>query len=270
MQSRVLAGVLCAICFAAGFGVRSFYNQEQAKLAAEVEQAHLERQREWAEVNSKLGDVRFALNKSMEEIESLKSERLKTNATLTDIKQLLDKQQAADPNFQPQKPAITHGRAWGPEQATGAPDVRAAGDHQAAWASLTEDGQPEWLLLEYAESVSIAKVKVCENYCPGALCKVTVFDDAGKEIEAWAGKDPTPATAPMGTSEIVFKTAYKSNRIKIYLDSVAIRGWNEIDAVGVVHGAGKTLWAVKASASSTYAEPNGVVENAPVAPPGDF
>src|SRR5437868_8770033 len=42
-------------------------------------------------------------------------------------------------------------RAWGPEQATGEPNVPAAGDNGNAWASKTQDAEDEWLLLEYAE-----------------------------------------------------------------------------------------------------------------------
>jgi len=43
-------------------------------------------------------------------------------------------------------------------------------------------------------------------------------------------------------------------RIRIYLDSPKIAGWNEIDAVGLVDVTGKTSWAASAIASSTYAD----------------
>src|SRR5580704_10247815 len=66
-------------------------------------------------------------------------------------------------------------RGWGPEQATGPPDTVGPGDIVTAWASLTPDGQDEWLLLEYAEPVVPAAVLVHETYNPGALCRVTVF-----------------------------------------------------------------------------------------------
>jgi hypothetical protein len=42
--------------------------------------------------------------------------------------------------------------------------------------------------------------------------------------------------------------------IKLYLDSVKVAGWNEIDAVGLVDEEGKTHWATSATASSTYAD----------------
>jgi len=152
-------------------------------------------------------------------------------------------------------------RAWGPEQATGPPDTPQAGDIQTAWASLTPDNQQEWLLLEYAEPVVPEAVSVYETYNPGALYRVTVFKLSGEEVEVWKGKDPTPKNSGMGTSEIKFRVPFKTNRVKIYLDSPAVPGWNEIDAVGLRDSAGKTHWARSAAASSTYAEPAG---NAPI------
>ena len=44
---------------------------------------------------------------------------------------------------------VRHGRAWGPEQALGAPDTPGSGDIQTAWASATQDGQDEWLELDF-------------------------------------------------------------------------------------------------------------------------
>jgi hypothetical protein len=155
-------------------------------------------------------------------------------------------------------------RAWGPEQATGPPDTPQAGDIQTAWASLTPDGQDEWLLLEYSEPVVPKAVLVYETYNPGALYRVTVFKLNGEEVEVWKGKDPTPMNSGMGISEITFRVSFKTNRVKIYLDSKNVPGWNEIDAVGLRDTADKTHWAVSADASSTYAEQGGVGVIGPV------
>jgi hypothetical protein len=148
-------------------------------------------------------------------------------------------------------------RPWGPEQATGPPDTPQPGDVQTAWASATEDGQDEWLLLEYAEPFAAEAVLVYETYNPGALCRVTVFRLDGEEVEVWKGKDPTPPNQAMGVSEVNFRVPFKTSRVKIYLDSKRVRGWNEIDAVGLRDPAGTVHWAVSAEASSTFAEANG-------------
>ncbi len=145
-------------------------------------------------------------------------------------------------------------RGWGPEQATGPPDTPAAGDFTSAWASLTPDGQDEWLMLEYAEPILPAAVLVHETYNPGALVRVTMFKLDGEEVEVWKGKDPTAQGAGKGVSKIAVDVPFKTNRIKLYLDSKAVPGWNEIDAVGLRDSGGKTYWATAADASSTFAD----------------
>jgi hypothetical protein len=146
-------------------------------------------------------------------------------------------------------------RAWGPEQATGEPDTTMAGDIQTAWASQTPDGQDEWLMLEYDKPVVPTAVLVHETYNPGALVRVTVFKLDGTEVEVWKGADPTAAGTDKGVSEIPVKVNFKVARVKIYLDSRSVAGWNEIDAVGLRDQAKKMHWAVAAHASSTYAPP---------------
>jgi hypothetical protein len=152
-------------------------------------------------------------------------------------------------------------RNWGPEQATGPPDTAGPGDLVTAWASAQAAGQMEWLLLEYPEPLLPSAVLVHETYNPGALVRVTAFRLDGEEVEVWKGKDPTAPGSGKGVSEVALDMKFKTNRIKIYIDSQAVPGWNEIDAVGLKDGAGKTHWASSAAASSTYAELGG-------APPG--
>ncbi|HOW73996.1 MAG TPA: M56 family metallopeptidase, partial [Phycisphaerae bacterium] len=122
-------------------------------------------------------------------------------------------------------------RAWGPEQATGEPDTPDAGDIQTAWASRTRDGQTEWLVLDYAESVVPKMVKIHETYNPGAVNAIGMFTPDGTEVRVWSGQDPTARDKGKGVSEIPIKADFKTKRVKIYLDSQAVSGWNEIDAV---------------------------------------
>jgi hypothetical protein len=146
-------------------------------------------------------------------------------------------------------------RNWGPEQATGEPNTNMAGDIATAWASRSPDDEDEWLLLEYAEPVVPKAVLVHETYNPGALVKVSVFKLDGTEVEAWKGADPTAVGSGIGVSEIPVKVDFKTARVKIYLDSKNVPGWNEIDAVGVRDDKKKTHWAAACEASSTYAAP---------------
>src|SRR5262245_18568992 len=146
-------------------------------------------------------------------------------------------------------------RAWGPEQACGEPDTNMAGDIQTAWASQSQDDQDEWLLMEYPEPVVPTAVLVHETYNPGALVRVTAFKLDGTEVELWKGQDPTGADNDTGVSEVPVKADFRTNRVKIYLASKDVPGWNQIDAVGLRDKDGKMHWATSADASSTYAPP---------------
>jgi hypothetical protein len=145
-------------------------------------------------------------------------------------------------------------RAWGPEQVIGEPDALEGGDNQSAWASLSADGQDEWLVVEYAEPVVPRSIHIYENYAPGAVNRVTAFRLDGTEVEIWKGVDPTSADDEKGISVIPVKVDFKTNRIKIYIDSKNVPNWNEIDAVGLRDAEGKMHWVAAADASSTYAE----------------
>jgi hypothetical protein len=143
-------------------------------------------------------------------------------------------------------------RAWGPEQATGAPDS-GAGDQRTAWASQAADAGPEWLEAGFGKAVEIAQVRVLENDNPGAITKIVAVLPAGGEIVIWQGEEPR-ATAP---ADHVFNAppGLVAAKIRLHLDTAKVPGWNEIDAVELIGRDGSRQWAETATASSTYAQP---------------
>src|SRR6185436_16108945 len=78
-------------------------------------------------------------------------------------------------------------RAWGEEQATGAPDTMQAGDISTAWAPKLPDGGEEWLHLDYSNQVQLAEVRIRETHNPGAISKVAAVLPNGQEITIWEG-----------------------------------------------------------------------------------
>src|SRR5262249_530533 len=145
-------------------------------------------------------------------------------------------------------------RDWSPSQATGAPDAAGGTDSVAAWASASSDGQMGGVILDYAKEVVPKGIDVYEGYWPGAVRKNTAFTGDGKEVEVWSGVDPTPRNSGQGVSHIPVSADVKTQRIKLYINSPAVPGWNEVDAVGLIDEAGQTQWAVAASASSWYGD----------------
>lgn len=58
---------------------------------------------------------------------------------------------------------------WSAAQVIGEPDTPAYGDIGSAWASSTQAGQTEWLLLTYKEPVVPVAVVIHETYNPEAV-----------------------------------------------------------------------------------------------------
>lgn len=144
---------------------------------------------------------------------------------------------------------VERAKAWTPAQATGKPN---AGTEESlnAWCPAVEDGGEEWLLLTYEKPVAIASVKVHANYGPGAVVKVAAVGAGDSETVLWEGA-PVTANAPP-VLELDVKTPVTTDRIKLYLDTKSVRGWNEIDAVQLVGTDGSTQWAADAEASSFW------------------
>jgi len=152
-------------------------------------------------------------------------------------------------------PPVGVKRSWGPEQATGVPDTPRAGDYRTAWASKTPDGQEEWLELEYGSLITPIAILVYETYNPGALVWISAGNSGARQRDLWKGTDPTGVKAKMGISVIPIAYPIPVSRVRLHFDSKRVKGWNEIDAVGLLDAKGKTHWAVRAKASSYYGEP---------------
>ena len=141
-------------------------------------------------------------------------------------------------------------RGWSVSDALGKPD-EPTGSGANAWCPATEDGQREWLELTYTRRVRPSAILIHETYATGAVDKVSVFDWWGNEVVVWSGKDPTPP-GQKGLLSIVPTRRISTKRVKIYLDSANVSGWNCIDAVGLQASNGTKYWADSAAASSSY------------------
>jgi hypothetical protein len=144
--------------------------------------------------------------------------------------------------------------SWGTNQVIGAPNTSGFGDIATAWASSTPDDSKEWLELEYDESVVPTAILIHETYNPGAVVKVTHVPYWGKEKVLWEGTDPTAVGSQGGVSRLPIKASIKTGHIKVYIDSPAVPGWNEIDAVGLEYGNKQVIWATEVKASSYFGD----------------
>lgn len=153
---------------------------------------------------------------------------------------------------------------WSPLQAVGPPNtLTPQADSPTAWASATRDGQDEWITLTYATPVIPSSIQIFEALSPGAVSRVCAYDENDNEIELWSGVDPLlnrQKTANADNSwnwswvlPIPPAQRFETKKVTLYLSSMNVADWNEIDAVGLNTGDG-IHWAVDAFASSTYAD----------------
>lgn len=147
---------------------------------------------------------------------------------------------------------------WGADEAAGPPNTQGYGDITTAWASQSADGQREWLMLEFDE-VTPTAVHIYETFNPGAVYKIARVNIFGQEQVLWQGVDPTSPQVRGGVSKISLRGAPATSRLKIYVDSPAFSGWNEIDAVALIDANGRAHWARRAMASSSFG-PRGSLE----------
>lgn len=146
-------------------------------------------------------------------------------------------------------------RSWGHEQATGAPDTRQAGDIPTAWASKNPDGGVEWLELDYERAVGVDSIRVIESHNPGAISKVAVIRPDGGEETVWEGNLADSARNELLQSDFKVPRYVEGQKVRVYVDTGRVPGWNEIDAVQLVGKDGTQQWAVGSTASSSYSDP---------------
>jgi hypothetical protein len=160
------------------------------------------------------------------------------------------------------------GLSWSATQATGKPDTPQMGDIATAWASATPDGGAEWIELEYDPPVTPIAIHIYESCNPGAIVKATTCGaDGAPPVVVWSGSVGSATLSPTGNPTTlagtltvpvrVLKIGVDNvrtpvRRVRLDLDSAAVAGWNEIDAVGLEDASGRVQWAKRARASSTY------------------
>lgn len=142
-------------------------------------------------------------------------------------------------------------RPWGPEQAVGAPDTQSAGDFRTAWAPAAADGGEEWIEATFSQSTEVAQLIVRQTSNPGTITKVVAVLETGAEVPVWSGEDPSRGQK-LSDTPFAFPAGMRASRVKVYLDTSRLPGWEEIDALRLVGRDGSQQWARSVNASSTY------------------
>jgi PKD-like domain/Secretion system C-terminal sorting domain/Fibronectin type III domain len=120
-------------------------------------------------------------------------------------------------------------------QALGSPNAYPTyGVSSNSWVSSTADGQQEFLTLGFAEASTINYVDVYEVSNSGAVEAVYVKNPSTSNFELVYSTTAEAKPNLARKNHITFsETAFNVSEVKIVLNSVAIKGYNAIDAVGI-------------------------------------
>ena len=119
-------------------------------------------------------------------------------------------------------------------QALGAPNVNICDDNTASWASVDGDNQREFLVLGYAAPQQVNRIQIFQNFNPGAIDTVYLRNaSTGVWTTVFSTTAIANATCPVTLTINIAATTYQVDAVRIALNSPAVLGWNEIDAVGI-------------------------------------
>ncbi|NTV23839.1 MAG: hypothetical protein HGA85_05720 [Nanoarchaeota archaeon] len=122
--------------------------------------------------------------------------------------------------------------------ATGSPDVTECGDNPRAWTPDGDQVSTEWLELEYFDELYVSDIIIRETFGPGSVVKVEGLN--GEEWTVlWEGTYktklcPYELVLPVKSLQeniTVNMSTFKTDKLRVTLDTDKVQGWNEIDSV---------------------------------------
>lgn len=121
-------------------------------------------------------------------------------------------------------------------QMIGKPNVKTYGDDKNAWSPAEQDKGNEWIRASYTRTVNATEVRVRQNYGPGTITKVELFDEKDQPHLIWEGTDNNKYEQNKIQYFVISfpKTKYKVKSVRITLSTNKVTGWNEIDAIQLV------------------------------------
>jgi outer membrane protein OmpA-like peptidoglycan-associated protein len=109
---------------------------------------------------------------------------------------------------------------------------------KCAWSPTSDDGYgEEWIKVGYETPIHVSNIVICENIGAGAIIRVMLYDEQGKEyIVKEDTSDPPKEVGRVWNVQIPL-TDYKVTALKLLLAPSKSKGINQIDAVGISNNA---------------------------------
>ncbi len=131
-------------------------------------------------------------------------------------------------------PYESNGLEWTGEVALGAPDAFPYGELSPRAFRLKTEKSYGRLVVSFDKPVAASQIWIVENYLPGRITKVILFDENNDKYAAYDGK-PQELAEPWRNFIIDLgkRTDYNIMKIEINIISIQAPGWSQIDAIGV-------------------------------------
>src|SRR5688572_16089791 len=127
-------------------------------------------------------------------------------------------------------------RQFGPDQVLGTPSkLPGTGISGAAWSPSREDGGEEFVQVGFKNHIYVQQIAIGENANPGSIIAVFLIDEAKQSHEVYTNSKPGPVKGIDGRLFNIFipPTTYKVAGLKVHLNTAAVKGVNQIDAIAI-------------------------------------
>ncbi|SOD83115.1 OmpA family protein [Spirosoma fluviale] len=133
-----------------------------------------------------------------------------------------------------EKKGEPYGEQYKASQVLGRPSkLPDTGESPCAWAPFYADGTAdEWIQVGFAKPMHARQIVIAENVNPGSVVRVLVIDPKGAEHSVYeatniqARPDPLLRLFPKDT-------AFLCTQLKVFINGAALKGINQIDAIGI-------------------------------------
>jgi hypothetical protein len=127
-------------------------------------------------------------------------------------------------------------KQYQPEQVLGKPNkLPATGSATTAWSPLNDDGGTEYIQVAFSKAQKAQQIAVAENFNPGSISKIEAYDSSGTAYLIYENNAPEAILNTQGRMFYHFfpLTNYAVKSVKITLNTLAVPGSNQLDAIGI-------------------------------------
>lgn len=109
------------------------------------------------------------------------------------------------------------------------------GFSNCSWTPKTQNSLiDEWIKVAFKNPINVQQIIINENYNPGAISKIILYDSAGFEYLVYNKYELYPLSEKGRIFNVFIPpTHYRVYALKLILLTEKIPGWNQIDAIGI-------------------------------------